>query len=305
MPIINGQRIRLGLQILVFLAATALMCLAYSYFVEPGYLIVERAEIEVEDWNVAFDGIKIVMIADIHGGSNDVDEKKIDEVVRLANEEHPELIVLLGDYVSESKQKDTPLKMPMEVIARKLAALKARYGVFAVLGNHDVWNNPEAIAAELRKNGIRVLEHQVATIDIGGADLRLLGLKDHTLVRTWSSYSSEAKKAVENSDGTGDIITLSHSPDMVKLVTGELAISDHQKLFLAGHTHGGQVWFPLIGSPIVPSSYGQTYARGHVIEDGLDMYITTGVGTSILPVRFMVPPSITVLTVNRARSTER
>jgi predicted MPP superfamily phosphohydrolase len=69
------------------------------------------------------------------------------------------------------------------------------------------------------------------------------------------------------------------------------------KLFIHGHTHGGQVWLPIIGSPIVPSNYGQRYTSGHFKENNFDMFITTGIGTSILPFRFLVPPEIAVLTI--------
>jgi hypothetical protein len=69
------------------------------------------------------------------------------------------------------------------------------------------------------------------------------------------------------------------------------------KLVLNGHTHGGQVWFPILGSPIVPSVYGQRYAFGHLKENSIDVFVTSGVGTSILPIRFLVPPEIAVLKI--------
>jgi predicted MPP superfamily phosphohydrolase len=81
------------------------------------------------------------------------------------------------------------------------------------------------------------------------------------------------------------------------MITGDLLISKDLKLMLAGHTHGGQVWLPIIGRPVVPSSYGQKYAAGHVKDNGLDMFVTTGIGESILPFRFMVPPEIAFLTI--------
>ncbi|NNE98085.1 MAG: metallophosphoesterase [Pyrinomonadaceae bacterium] len=95
----------------------------------------------------------------------------------------------------------------------------------------------------------------------------------------------------------GDIIILEHSPDIFPVVTGENSISKRTKLFLAGHTHGGQVWFPILGSLIVPSDHGDKYAFGHVRENGTDMFVTTGVGMSVFPVRFLVPPEIAVLTI--------
>jgi predicted MPP superfamily phosphohydrolase len=82
------------------------------------------------------------------------------------------------------------------------------------------------------------------------------------------------------------------------VITGQFSISKDLKLILAGHTHGGQIWFPIIGSPIVPSGYGQKYAFGHVRDYDMDMFVTTGIGTSILPFRFLVPPEIAVLTIS-------
>lgn len=297
MSFITAEKIGKAGTVLAFLTGIVVAAVGYAYFIEPSKLVVTRADLKVANWNRAFEGLKVVMISDIHGGSNDVDGKKIDLVVKTANDENADLIVLLGDFVSQTRSDRAELKMPIREVAKRLKPLKARYGVFAVLGNHDIWNDAGKIGSVLEANGIRVLEHEVATIDIGGADLRLLGLKDHMLAQDWEVYSKGAKRAIDMSKGTGDIIALSHSPDMIKLVTGDLPVSDHLKVFLAGHTHGGQLWLPVIGSPFIPSSYGQQYARGHISEEGVEMFVTTGIGTSILPLRFMVPPEIAVVTI--------
>jgi predicted MPP superfamily phosphohydrolase len=88
------------------------------------------------------------------------------------------------------------------------------------------------------------------------------------------------------------IIALTHNPDVFPDVPARVAIT------LAGHTHGGQVRLPFWGSPIVPSRFGQRYAAGHVVEGGRHLFVTTGIGTSIIPVRFRVPPVIDVLTLS-------
>ena len=90
---------------------------------------------------------------------------------------------------------------------------------------------------------------------------------------------------------------LFRSPDTIKTITGPLSIGPELKLMLAGHTHGGQVWFPILGTPIVPSSFGQKYSYGHIREENVDMFVTSGIGESILPLRFMMPPEIAVLTI--------
>lgn len=269
--------------------------MAYGYLIEPNRLVVNHDTIKIKGWDPAFDGIRIAMIGDIHGGSNGGSAEMIRNVVAKTNAENPDVIVMLGDYVSEDKNGD--LKMPMAEIADNLAGLKAKDGVYAVLGNHDWRYGDNAVANELRRVGYRVLENELITLDRGERHLRILGMLDHMHVTTWKEYSANAKKAVAKTEGTGDLVVLQHSPDILYLTTGELSISNDLKLFLAAHHHGGQIWLPILGRPIIPSSYRQKFADGHIKENGVDMFVTSGVGTSLLPFRFMVPPEIMILTV--------
>lgn len=282
--------------LIVFIIAA--LCVAYGYFVEPNRLVLREIELKIKNWNPYFNGLKIVAIADIHGGSNHVTEEKIREIVRLTNEQNADLIVLLGDYVSQRHDDRSKLKMPMETVAENLKGLRAKYGVFAVLGNHDGEYSEERAAAELRRVGIRVLQNEVAAIEKDGRKIRILGLKDQLTVAGWKDFSDEMKEVLRRDNQTGDIIVLEHSPDIVYLITNQLAISPDTKLLLAGHTHGGQVWFPVLGSPFIPSTYGQKFAFGHTKENNLDVFVTSGVGTSMLPFRFLMPPEIAVITIN-------
>lgn len=283
------------LVVLGLLAIVFFVCLGYAYFVEPSRLVINRYEMPVAGWDPGFDGFRAALISDVHAGSNNVTPEKLRLIVDSVNRENVDAVFLLGDYITDG----TRSWMPPERMASGLAGMRARYGVYAVLGNHDQAEAPEDVIKALDGVGYKVLNGEVAEIrNKSGHSLRILGTKDHTTIGIWKVYSDENKKLLEG--GIGNVIVLQHSPDIVETITGDLQISPDLKVLFAGHTHGGQVWLPIIGSPIVPSSYGQKYARGHIKDRGLDIFVTTGVGTSILPFRFMVPPEIAVVTIRSA-----
>src|SRR5262249_30720845 len=138
--------------------------LGYAYFIEPRRLVLNRVELKIDNWNPAWDGLRIVAIGDIHGGSQAVASEKLRQIVALANKQKPDLTVLLGDYVAEEPSDNTPL-MPMEEVSDGLSDLHAKYGIFTILKNHDNWFNDNAVTDQLTQIGYRILDGQCTSIE--------------------------------------------------------------------------------------------------------------------------------------------
>ena len=166
------------------------------------------------------------------------------------------------------------------------------------MGNHDGWFDNRQIADAFRGDGYTVLENEIAYIEKDGQKLRILGLKDHMQYNSWAKFVGDVRTTIESYDQTGDIIVLEHSPDFLAVIQQGAPNVSQLKLIINGHTHGGQIWLPILGSPVVPSNYGQQFAFGHTKVNNLDVFVTTGIGTSILPFRFLVPPEIAVLKIS-------
>ena len=265
--------------ILLSIAASAL----WAFFIEPNRLVVHYETISIDSWPQELNGIRIAMIGDIHSDTRYINEAKLQRIVDLTNEQHPDLIVLLGDYIHNSP--GNPEHVPPEVTARYLKNLKAPLGVYGVLGNHDWWYNGERVRRVFESEGIPILEDEVKELNWHGKSFWLAGLAD-----MWTRPQHVEATIAKASPGS-TIIALTHNPDIFPNLPQSVP------LLLAAHTHGGQVNIPLIGTPIVPSRFGSKYTAGHIFENNHHLFVTSGIGTSIIRVRFRVPPEIVVLTI--------
>lgn len=275
------------LVIAALLAAALLFPALWAFVVEPSRLVVIEKTIGMKAWPSGLNGLRIAAIADIHAGSPFIDEKKLRRLVELTNATRPDVIVLLGDYMVRDSWHSSQLQP--EKIAQALKSLHASHGVYAVLGNHDWWYDVSHVRAAFAANGIRIIDNDVVRLEKNGRAFYVVGIAD-----AWSLTDDISGTASRVPPGD-PAIALTHNPDILPRLPPTFLLT------LAGHTHGGQVNLPFIGRRIVPSEFGQRYAAGHVEEEGKHLFVTTGVGTSVFPVRFRVPPEIAVLTLMKAQ----
>ncbi len=261
--------------------SSGLILAVWACWLEPASLRVSLHRISIPGWPDGCDAFKIAVLADLHIGSPFNGLDNLQKVVAETNEAGVDLILLPGDFVIHGVLGGE-FQSP-EAAAELLKQLHAPAGVFAVLGNHDWWFDAERVKAALEQQGIPVLEDTGIGLNRGDCKINLVGVSDF-----WEG-PHDVPKALASILANTPTIIFTHNPDVFPQIPQEVVLT------IAGHTHGGQVYLPGIGRPIVPSQYGQRYAVGLIQEAGKHMYVSSGIGTSILPVRFLVPPEITVL----------
>lgn len=260
---------------------------AYAWIVEPRRLVLHEETIPSR----AFHGapLRIAAIGDVHIGGPHMSLSRVDDVVARVNALDAELIVLLGDYIDgHGRLADRSADEQADLASgiAKLGALRAPLGVVAVVGNHDVWYDRDAVVGALDAARIRVLENAHVVLErADGSKVVVAGLEDAT------TMSPDYAAALAGAPAGADWIVLTHSPDPFAGSPDGIALT------LAAHTHCGQVLVPFLGRPVTPSIFGQRYACGRVVENGEPMFVTAGLGTSILPVRFLTPPEIALVTL--------
>lgn len=285
-PMRWGRTPRWAKRLRILFATTVLLIAGvafWGFLVEPGRLVVREQTIQIDNWPHELDGLRIAVLSDIHADDWFIDDKKLRKIVERTNQLQPELIVILGDYMSSNGH--VTRRVEPEHIGAILKDLHAPLGVYSVLGNHDWWYSGSKVRRGLEQNGIVVLENEVIHFEARGTTLWIAGLAD-----LWTRRQEIAETIAMVPEGK-PVIALTHNPDIFP------KLPERVPLLIAGHTHGGQVRFPLIGSVVEVSDYGERYGMGHVFENNHHLFVTTGIGTSIVPVRFGVPPEIVLLTI--------
>lgn len=273
-----------------FLFTLCLLIIAlglWAFWIEQTRLIVRIEKMAVEEWSMGTPTMKIAIISDIHVGSPYWDLDSLGKLVETINAQQPDAVFILGDYLISNVVGGTH-RAPAE-FAPILSNLSAPVGVFSVLGNHDWRENGQAVIDELKKANIIVLENDSAQIDWHGISINLIGIADDN---TRKPNLQNVLRQHQNSTADTQIL-MTHNPGIYV----DLVEQNKLTLMVAGHTHGGQVNFPFYGRVFVPTRAPKTWAHGWTQTDNGPLFVTSGVGTSIFPVRFNQPPEFVVLSL--------
>ncbi len=284
------------------LAVGAAACLTgpfYATQLEPQWIEVTRPHIQISGLPGSLDGVTVAQLGDFHLGPH-VSTEQVRRAVEITNALEPDLIVLTGDFVSGSATHSA-------ACAAELAALEAPRGVYAVLGNHDNWTDPDVVAGSVAGAGIPVLRDEARMIEVADSRLWLLGIEDTGFTAgvlggffgdfraAWAEKRRRLAEMLEETPEHEPRLLLVHNPDFTEMLP-----EGRVDLALCGHTHGGQVRLPFVGSPMVPSFFGNKYASGLVRGPKTQVYVNRGIGLIAPAVRLNCRPEVTLLRLRRS-----
>lgn len=286
---------------------------SYAFAYEPLSYRITSYALTPPGWPANFP-LRLAVIADPHFCEPWTGIARLKRIVADTNALLPDAVLLLGDYEPGTGIQRWSTPLAPQVWAGELAQLKAPFGIHAIMGNHDWWEDPVAqrtgqgpTAAHraLAAAGIRVHENLALRFEkrIGGKSqaVWIAGIGDQWAIHTARRGSGEAGRGhrryrgMDDLDGTlaqvkddAPIVLMVHEPDIFPRVPKRVSLT------LAGHTHGGQV--RVLGyAPVVPSRFRNRYVYGHIVEEGRHLIVSAGLGVSGLPVRFGSPPEIVVV----------
>lgn len=274
------------LLIILFLLA---VFLDYAYFIEPNRLVVMNQDIKLDCLKSDLSD-KFVQISDLHFTA-DTEKTRIDQIYWAIKTQNPAAVFITGDLVTD--------EMGIEKVTELVRKITANYKTYVIFGNWDYWALDYKVSEfkmQLEAAGARVLVNDSEQITSGSEKLNILGVKDPY---TSGELKNDIEKAEKNIDAGNKScrILLAHSPNII-----EEAVGKNIDLVLAGHTHGGQVYIPFLTKYIVPMkrAAGQGYIKGLYKISNTQMYVNEGIGVSVMPIRFLVPPEVTVLTLQKS-----
>lgn len=264
---------------IILLITVTVLGLGYMHL--ETYLIkINRISFSSENIPESFQNKTIVFISDVHHGPY-VSQKRVAKAVNKINALKPDIVVLGGDYIDLKAKYIDP-------VFDELEKLKAPLGVYAVLGNHEYWEDELKVKQRIQKAGFNACDNASYWVRLKSDSIKIGGVGD-----LWEA-KQDIDQTINDVDESDFCVLISHNPDYIETMQTQLV-----DLTLSGHTHGGQVTFFGLWAPILPTEYGQKYRYGYKQFDHTKAYITSGVGVVGVPFRFFSQPEIAVLKLKK------
>lgn len=244
-------------------------------------IITETVTLSIPGLPEHLEGFRIIHVSDIQGDEY-TGEKDIAGYVEKINQQQPDLVIFTGDLVSYGTEF-------IEMSAREFGKVRANYGVYAVVGDHDYWAGLTHIEPALENNGIPLLKDENRVVRVGKDSLLLTGI---THVYSQQAVPEDVKKLTSDPVQTPVRILASHQISDLLISRAE---QNGYDLLLAGHTHGGQVRVPLFGKTFSAADMETSFVSGQYREGNLFININSGLGFTLAPVRYNAPPAISVI----------
>lgn len=274
--------------LLIFLLILiSILAFFYSYFYEPFELKLEKKEIFFNTLPSELDGLKIIHFSDLHLRKITRREKEFLEII---SQEKPDFIFFTGDFI----ERERNISLCADYIYKISKINKNFFGVF---GNHDhlLTSSFEELEKEFENRGVEILTNESKKIEIKSSYFYLIGVDDPFL-----GYA-DLEKASQNIPFDSFKILLAHSPDVIE-EEWEKIKNIKIDLILSGHTHGGQINFPILRSIILSliTRTGGKYSKGLYEKEGTKLYVNRGMGTYyLMPLRFNAFPEVTLITLRK------
>jgi predicted MPP superfamily phosphohydrolase len=267
------------IKIILLLITTSAVILGYSH-IESRWIKLKKIEIISADIPASFNNKKIVFITDIHHGPF-LSIDRVKSLVKRINKLEPDLVLMGGDYV----HRDSKYIMP---VFNELEKLNSKNGIYAVLGNHDHWEDAELTKRLMIRNNIKICDNNSFWVKQDNDSIKIGGVGD-----LWED-SQIIDNTINDLKETDFAILISHNPDFIEKIN-----TDKIDLTLCGHTHGGQVTLFGLWAPILPIESGNKYRYGLKEIGKMRAYISSGIGTITPPLRLFCRPEIVLINLKK------
>jgi len=252
---------------------------SYAAIAAKSEPIIERIDLKLNSLPDTLIGLKIVQISDLHTNQF-IGQKDVERVAERVNREEPDIVLITGDFVSNS-----PKYIP--ICAAGLKDITAKYGLFGCLGNHDYYTDPVGVRNHMEAIGINLLVNSSEILLIRKTKITIAGIDD-----LWVG-KPDYDATLRDTDISSPIILMSHNPDAFPTIAGY-----DVDLTLSGHTHGGQIGLRLLGNHYSFVNLVTPFVMGEFSKGNSKLYVNRGIGTVGPPLRLNAPPEISVITLN-------